>query len=136
MPLAPDELAAFVADGVITKRGFVAAELVGRAAALVTDWYHTDMDQSRLVDYTQRTFAPEFGDHEDLLALFTRSGAADLVHELVGNFSPITTTRAPGGVSGGRVGRIVEDVGQERPGARGGVVVVEVAGVLGEDGQQ
>ncbi|AYF30432.1 phytanoyl-CoA dioxygenase [Micromonospora tulbaghiae] len=93
MPLAPDELAAFVADGVITKRGFVAAELIDRAAALVTDWYHTDMDQSRLVDYTQRTFAPEFGDHKDLLALFTRSGAADLVHELVGNFSPITTTQ-------------------------------------------
>lgn len=73
MPLAPDELAAFVADGVITKRGFVAPELIDRAAALVTDWYHTDMDQSQLVDYTQRTFAPEFGDHEDLLALFTRS---------------------------------------------------------------
>ncbi len=32
MPLAPDELAAFVADGVITKRGFVAPELIDRAA--------------------------------------------------------------------------------------------------------
>lgn len=60
---------------------------------LVTDWYRTDMDQSRLVDYTQRTFAPGLGSHPDLLALFTHSGVADIVRELVGDFTPITTTQ-------------------------------------------
>lgn len=51
------------------------------------------MDHSRLADYTQRTFAPDLGDHPDILALFTGSGAAELVADLVGDHTPITTTQ-------------------------------------------
>ncbi len=93
MPLDADELAAFSTHGMIIKRGFVSPALVDRAEALVTDWYRTDMDQNLLVDYTQRTFAPELGSHPDILALFTQSGVAGLVRDLVGDFTAITTTQ-------------------------------------------
>lgn len=93
MLLQPDELNAFAADGMIVKRGFIAPELVERAAGIVTDWYQSDMDQRRVNDYTQRTFAPELGDHPDVLALFTKSGVENLVSELTGDFVPITTTQ-------------------------------------------
>jgi Phytanoyl-CoA dioxygenase (PhyH) len=93
MPLSADELAAFASDGVIIKRGCVPSQLTGPATALVTDWYRTEMDLNRLVDYTQRTFAPGLGTHSDLLALFTGSGVADLVRDLIGDFAPVTTTQ-------------------------------------------
>lgn len=93
MPLSPEELNIFAAEGMVIKRGFISADLVRRAARLVTGWYRTDMDQKRLVDYTQRTFAPELGGHPDLIALFTVSGVANLVRELVGDFAPIATTQ-------------------------------------------
>lgn len=93
MLLHPLELNAFATEGTIIKRRFVPPSLVERATALITDWYRSDMDQSRLVDYTQRTFAPDLGNHPDILALFSRSGVANLVHELVGDFAPITTTQ-------------------------------------------
>jgi hypothetical protein len=93
MPLNADELASFTTTGVIVKRDFVYRELADRAAALVTSWYRGDMDQSRLVEYTQRTFAPGLGSSDDVLALFTRSGVDELVRELVGDFVPIATTQ-------------------------------------------
>jgi ectoine hydroxylase-related dioxygenase (phytanoyl-CoA dioxygenase family) len=93
MPLETDEFTAFVANGVTMKRGFVVPDMVVRALTLITEWYRTAMDQSRLADYTQRTFAPHLGNHPDLLALFTESGVADLARELVGDFTPVTTTQ-------------------------------------------
>lgn len=93
MPLNAHELAAFATDGLIIQRGLVSTRLVDRAAALVTDWYQTDMDQSRLIEYTQRTFAPDLGSDPAVLALFTHSGVADLVRELVGDYAPVTTTQ-------------------------------------------
>jgi ectoine hydroxylase-related dioxygenase (phytanoyl-CoA dioxygenase family) len=93
MLLNAEELKAFATDGMITKRGFVAPQLVDRAVALITDWYRTDLDKCQLIHYTQRTFAPHLGSHPDVLALFTHSGVADIVRELVGNFAPITTTQ-------------------------------------------
>ncbi|MDG4793478.1 phytanoyl-CoA dioxygenase family protein [Micromonospora sp. WMMD1082] len=93
MPLTADELSTFSTKGLVIKRGFVPAHLVDRAAALVTDWYRTDMDQHRLVEYTQRTFAPQLGDHPDLLALFAHSGVARLAAELVGDLAPVGTTQ-------------------------------------------
>ncbi|WP_307961894.1 phytanoyl-CoA dioxygenase family protein [Salinispora arenicola] len=60
---------------------------------MVTDWYRTDLDQRRLAEFTQRTFAPHLGDHRDLLALFAQSGVAGLAGELLGDVSPVTTTQ-------------------------------------------
>jgi hypothetical protein len=93
MPLNANELAAFATDGLIIRRGLVPTQLVDRAAALVTDWYQTDMEQSRLTEYTQRTFAPDLGSDPAVLALFADSGVADLVRELVGDYAPVTTTQ-------------------------------------------
>jgi hypothetical protein len=93
MPLTPDELCAFRRDGMIARRAFVAPTLVERAADLVSAWYHNEMDQAQLAMYTQRTFAPDLGSHPDVLALFTESGVANLVNELVGVFSPVTTVQ-------------------------------------------
>lgn len=93
MPLTADELAAFTTNGMIIKRGFVPPNLVQRASSLVTDWYRNNMDQSKMATYTQRTFAPDLGGHPDILALFTDSGATDLVRDLVGEYLPVTTTQ-------------------------------------------
>jgi ectoine hydroxylase-related dioxygenase (phytanoyl-CoA dioxygenase family) len=51
------------------------------------------MDPEQLIGYTQRTFAPRLGSHPDVLALFTASGVADLVQDLVGEFAPVTTAQ-------------------------------------------
>ena len=45
-------------------------------AVLINDWYRTDLDSARLVDYTQRTFAPNLSNHPDVLALLADSGVA------------------------------------------------------------
>jgi hypothetical protein len=93
MPLEADEFTAFAANGVTIKRKFVAPEILNRAQKLITEWYHTAMDQSQLADYTQRTFAPHLGNHRDVLALFYESGITNLACELLGDFTPITTTQ-------------------------------------------
>jgi hypothetical protein len=93
MPLTMEELTTFTTNGMIVRREAVPRELVNRAHSLITEWYRSDMDHSRLVDYTQRTFAPDLGNHPDILALFGQSGVADLVGELVRDFAPITTTQ-------------------------------------------
>lgn len=93
MHFTPDELGTFTRDGMIAKRAFVAADQIERAAALIHRWYRNEMEQAQLATYTQRTFAPDLGSHPDLLALLTESGVANLVGDLVGEFSPVTTTQ-------------------------------------------
>ena len=93
MSLSVDELNTFVANGVVIKRGFVPAYLVEAATILVTSWHRSEMDQSQLIEYTQRTFAPDLGSHPNVLALFTESGVIGLVRQLVGDFAPIATTQ-------------------------------------------
>lgn len=93
MSLSASELATFASNGIIIKRGFIPSSLTDRAQSLVLDWYRTEMDPSQLIDYTQRTFAPRFGSHPDVLSLFTSSGAAGLVRDLVGEFAPVTTAQ-------------------------------------------
>lgn len=91
--VTPQEKAAFVRDGVIARRELVPPALIGQARSLINDWYRTQMRPDHLNAYTQRTFAPELGDHPDLLALFEKSGAADLVTSLVPDIEPVTTTQ-------------------------------------------
>lgn len=93
MSLTIDELAKFTSDGMIIKRNYVPTLLVQRASSLIDRWYRADMDQSNLVDYTQRTFAPELTGHPHILALFAESGVSGLVAELIGDFSPVTTSQ-------------------------------------------
>ncbi|MCX4387358.1 phytanoyl-CoA dioxygenase family protein [Micromonospora peucetia] len=93
MPLTADDLSTFATRGMVVKRNFVPAHLIDRATALVTDWYRTDLNQRRLAEFTQRTFAPHLGDHKNLLALFSESGVAGLAGDLIGDLAPITTTQ-------------------------------------------
>jgi Phytanoyl-CoA dioxygenase (PhyH) len=93
MPLTTQELLTFRDNGMIIKRGFISTELVERARGLIDAWYREEMDQAQLATYTQRSFAPDLGGHADLLALFTDSGVADLTRDLLGEFSPVTTTQ-------------------------------------------
>ena len=84
----PDELREFVTNGILVKRGFVAPDLVEVAAALVRDWYRRKMSPDDVAAYTQRTFAPDLGGHPALMALFARSGAADVAGALLGDIQP------------------------------------------------
>ncbi|MBB5110521.1 hypothetical protein FHU28_000360 [Micromonospora echinospora] len=93
MPLTADDLSTFTNKGAVVKRNFVPTQLIDRATALVTDWYRAGLDQRRLAEFTQRTFAPHLGDHRDLLALFAQSGVAGLAAELLGDVAPVTTTQ-------------------------------------------
>jgi ectoine hydroxylase-related dioxygenase (phytanoyl-CoA dioxygenase family) len=93
MPLTHDELTTFTTDGMIIRRGFVPSDLIERASTLIDHWYRDAMDQTQLVTYTQRTFAPELGGHPELLALLTDSGVGSLVEGLLGEHAPVTTTQ-------------------------------------------
>jgi hypothetical protein len=93
MLLTMDELATFASDGMIVRRDFVPTFLVERATSLIDRWYRAEMDQSKLVDYTQRTFAPELTGDPQILALFDQSGASGLVAELIGDFNPVITSQ-------------------------------------------
>lgn len=93
MHLSPDDISQFARDGALIKRGLVGPALTARASALITHWYRSSWERARLVDFTQRTFAPELGSHAATLALFAESGVADIVRELVGEFAPVNTTQ-------------------------------------------
>ena len=93
VPLTPQDREGFRSHGVLIKRGFVAVHLVDQAATLVNEWSERDLDPDQLGAYTQRTFAPELGEHPDLLALFSDSGAADLAGELLGETAPVRTVQ-------------------------------------------
>lgn len=93
MPLSAEELARFTTDGMIIKRGFVPPELVERAQTLIDTWYREAMDQAQLATYTQRTFAPELGNHPDIMALLTDSGIADLLDALIGDHAPVNAVQ-------------------------------------------
>lgn len=88
--LTGDDFHAFVSKGVIVKRSCVPKPLTARAIELITDWYISEMDARDVAAYTERTFAPQLGEHPDLLALFYNSGVDALARELVGSFSPVT----------------------------------------------
>lgn len=93
MALTIEDKHDFLRDGLIIKRDAVAAPLITRARALIDEWCREAMDPALIDQYTQRTFAPELGSHPDLLALFTRSGAAQLAAQLCGDFQPVTTVQ-------------------------------------------
>ncbi|MFI9787374.1 hypothetical protein ACIHEI_28295 [Kitasatospora sp. NPDC051984] len=80
-------------DGLLVRRGAVAADQVARARDLVTSWYRESMNPDLINSYTQRTFAPELGGHPDLLALFADSIAAELAKDLLGDIRPVSTVQ-------------------------------------------
>src|SRR5689334_12227228 len=91
--VTPEDKATFVRDGAIVRRRFVPATLVDRARDMVNDWWQNRMQPARIDEYTQRTFAPEIGDHRDLLALYHESGVAELVAALVPSTQPVSTVQ-------------------------------------------
>lgn len=93
MSLTPEEKTCFVRDGVAVRRGLVPEDLIAPAASLIDGWVREQMDSSQISAYTQRTFAPELGQHPDLLGLFSNSGAEELATELLGDIQPVTTTQ-------------------------------------------
>ncbi|WP_335989978.1 phytanoyl-CoA dioxygenase family protein [Glycomyces sp. MUSA5-2] len=103
MSLTPNEKSTFIREGMLIRRNAVAPELISRARELVDDWYHEAMDPALIDGYTQRTFAPEFKSHPDLLALFAQSPAAELAAELLGTFRPVATMQLQIRVPEGRL---------------------------------
>ncbi|MEU6353134.1 phytanoyl-CoA dioxygenase family protein [Streptomyces sp. NPDC047072] len=93
MSLTREEKTSFVRDGLAVRRGLVPADLIARASSLIGGWVREEMDSSQISAYTQRTFAPELGQHPDLLGLFSNSGAEELATELLGDIQPVTTTQ-------------------------------------------
>ncbi|MFJ8078961.1 phytanoyl-CoA dioxygenase family protein [Streptomyces sp. NPDC096176] len=93
MPLTAEEKAAFKRDGVLIRRGLVAPDVTRRAISLIDTWYRERLDPEDIPAYSQRTFAPELGNHPDVLALYTETEAVTLASGLLGETSPVSTTQ-------------------------------------------
>ncbi|MEV6598810.1 phytanoyl-CoA dioxygenase family protein [Actinoplanes sp. NPDC051346] len=91
--LTAHEKDTFIRDGIIVRRNAIPPELIVTARQLIDRWLSRDMDLTRVDAYTQRTFAPDLGDHPDILALFDQSGVADLVASLIRRTAPVTTAQ-------------------------------------------
>ncbi|MDX3372465.1 phytanoyl-CoA dioxygenase family protein [Streptomyces sp. ME02-6987-2C] len=87
-----DEQRRFVDDGVLIRRGLVHGTVLSRARDLVSGWLTEAYDTARLTAYTERSFAPELEEHPDLLALYHRSGLAELAEDLLrpARIAPVT----------------------------------------------
>lgn len=92
MPLTPEEKTTFKRDGVLIRRALVSPALVQRATSLVGSWYR-GLKPSDVPAYSQRTFAPELGNHPDILALYEETDAAELATGLLGDTLPVTTAQ-------------------------------------------
>lgn len=93
MPLTPEEKGKFKRDGVVIRRGLVTPEQVCRATSLIETWYRNRLKADDVPAYSQRTFAPEFGSHPDILALYGETDAAELADDLLWGTSPVTTAQ-------------------------------------------
>ncbi|MEV3857669.1 phytanoyl-CoA dioxygenase family protein [Streptomyces sp. NPDC050095] len=93
MHLTAEEKAAFKQDGVLIRRGLATPDQTKRAIALIDEAYRKDMTADDIPAYSQRTFAPHLGDSAELLALYTKTGAADLATDLLGATTPVSTTQ-------------------------------------------
>ncbi|MFD7958453.1 phytanoyl-CoA dioxygenase family protein [Streptomyces ardesiacus] len=89
-----DEQRRFVDDGVLIRRGLVHSDVLSRARDLVSGWLNEAYDPARLPAYTNRSFAPELEEHPDLLALYHRSGLAELAEDLLRPARTAPVTRA------------------------------------------
>ena len=89
-----EERRQFVNDGVLIRRGLVNGALVSQARDLVGGWLTEAYDPALLTAYTERSFAPELGEHPDVLALYQRSGLAELAGDLVRPATTAPVTRA------------------------------------------
>lgn len=90
MHLSELEQDGFRRHGMFIRRRAVPAELIEPARQLVEDWYLNHFDPHRTTEYTQKTFAPELGEHPALLALLAASPALDLAESLLGRIAPVT----------------------------------------------
>ncbi|MFB4420646.1 phytanoyl-CoA dioxygenase family protein [Streptomyces sp. QL37] len=89
-----DERRRFLDDGVLVRRGLIHGEVLSRARDLVSDWLAEAYDPARLTAYTERSFAPELEKHPDLLAVYQRSGLAELAGDLLRPARTAPVTRA------------------------------------------
>ncbi|WP_371632153.1 phytanoyl-CoA dioxygenase family protein [Streptomyces sp. NBC_01259] len=84
----------FLHDGVVIHRGLVHGDVLTPARDLVSGWLTEAYDPARLTAYTERSFAPELEEHPDLLALYQRSGLAELAEDLLRPARTAPVTRA------------------------------------------
>ncbi|WP_371665832.1 phytanoyl-CoA dioxygenase family protein [Streptomyces sp. NBC_01241] len=94
MTWTDDERRRFVDDAVLIRRGLVDGAVLSRARDLVGGWLTEAYDPARLTAYTERSFAPDLEEHPDLLALYQRSGLAELAVDLLRPATPAPVTRA------------------------------------------
>ncbi|MGW8355528.1 hypothetical protein [Streptomyces wedmorensis] len=91
--MTDDERTRFLRDGMFVRRGLATDPHTSPARDLITTWHAKEYDPDRLIEYTQRTFAPEHGQHPALLDLYTATGAAGIARDLLANPAPVTTTQ-------------------------------------------
>ncbi|WP_255306180.1 phytanoyl-CoA dioxygenase family protein [Streptomyces sp. Wb2n-11] len=94
MTWSDEERRRFVDDGVLIRHGLVHGSVLSRARDLVGGWLAEAYDPARLTAYTERSFAPELEEHPDLLALYQRSGLAELAGDLLRPATTAPVTRA------------------------------------------
>src|SRR5437763_245656 len=85
----------FVQHGYIIRRAFVPPGLTQSARRIVEEWYKTSLDVTAIERYTQKTFAPDLGNHPDLLDVYYGSGLEALSTSLVypDAIQPVTTVQ-------------------------------------------
>lgn len=93
MSLTAEEKATFKRDGFLIRRGLIEDRQVIRATSLINTWYRERLNPEDIPAYTQRTFAPELGNHPDILGLYARTDALELAAELLGQVAPVTTAQ-------------------------------------------
>jgi hypothetical protein len=81
--LSLEEKNRFVRDGALIRKSFVSPALVQAALRAVKEWYDRSLDPSEIDNYSQKTFAPNLGDHRDLLNVYYHSGLTDLAAAFV-----------------------------------------------------
>ncbi|MGW4412393.1 phytanoyl-CoA dioxygenase family protein [Nonomuraea sp. NPDC004702] len=94
-PLSTADQHTFIRDGLLIRRGLIPGHLLAAAQARIDDWYQHDLNTARIATYTQRTFAPELGNHPDLLGLYTGSDACHLAEALLApaRLAPVTSVQ-------------------------------------------
>lgn len=93
MCITAEEKMTFKRDGVLIRRGLAEPDQVKRAVSLIDASYRKEMTSDDIPAYSRRTFAPELGDRAELLSLYTDTGAAGLVGDLLGDADPVTTAQ-------------------------------------------
>jgi hypothetical protein len=87
------DLAAFMRDGLLIRRGLLSADAIAPAQELIDHWYSEAMNEARIEAYTQKTFAPEYGEDPRLLELVDQPKIQEHLTGLLGDYVTPSTVQ-------------------------------------------